>query len=98
MLRHAPESPEARAAWSRHWINVGFTALEDLLSRTAGEACVGDTITMADCCLVPQVFNAKRWKVDVAQYPTIAAIEARLSRLEPFIKASPANQPDCPKE
>ena len=55
MLRHAPESPEARAAWSRHWINVGFTALEDLLSRTAGEACVGDTITMADCCLVPQV-------------------------------------------
>ena len=53
---------------------------------------------MADCCLVPQVFNARRWKVDMSLYPTISAIETRLSKLEPFIKASPANQPDCPKE
>ena len=77
---------------------MGFSALEKVLVKTAGLYCVGDTVTMADCCLVPQVFNAQRWKVDLAQYPTIVAIEARLSQLEPFIKASPANQPDCPPE
>ena len=97
MKHHSPD-PAERQAWAHHWISVGFSALESLLLTTAGLYCVGDTVTMADCCLVPQVFNAKRWKVDLALYPTIAAIEARLSKLEPFIKASPANQPDCPKE
>ena len=53
---------------------------------------------MADCCLVPQVFNARRWKVDMAHYPTISAIEERLNKLEPFIKAQPTNQPDCPQD
>ena len=98
-MKHHSEDPAERLAWAQHWISLGFSALETVLLSTAGLYCVGDTLTMADCCLVPQVFNAsKRWEVDVAQYPTIAAIEARLSKLEPFIKASPANQPDCPKE
>ena len=97
MKHHSPD-PAARQAWAHHWISVGFSALEKVLVKTAGLYCVGDTVTMADCCLVPQVFNAQRWKVDLAQYPTIVAIEARLSQLEPFIKASPANQPDCPPE
>ena len=97
-MKHHSADPGERQAWAHHWISVGFSALESLLLTTAGLYCVGDTVTMADCCLVPQVFNAKRWKVDLALYPTIAAIEARLSKLEPFIKASPANQPDCPKE
>ena len=98
-MKHHSSDPAERLAWAQHWISVGFSALETVLLSTAGLYCVGDTLTMADCCLVPQVFNAsKRWEVDVAQYPTIAAIEARLSKLEPFIKASPANQPDCPTE
>ena len=96
MKQHSLD-PAERLAWAHHWISAGFSALESLLLSTAGLYCVGDTLTMADCCLVPQVFNAsQRWGVDLALYPTIAAIEARLSKLEPFIKARPANQPDCP--
>ena len=99
VMKHHSSDPAQRQAWAHHWISVGFSALEKVLLTTAGLYCVGDTLTMADCCLVPQVFNAsKRWEVDVTQYPTIVAIEARLSQLEPFIKASPANQPDCPQE
>ena len=98
VMKHHSSDPAERQAWAHHWISAGFSALETVLLSTSGLYCVGDTVTMADCCLVPQVFNAKRWKVDLALYPTIAAIEARLSKLEPFIKASPANQPDCPKE
>ena len=98
MKRHSSD-PAARLTWAQHWISVGFSALEKVLVNTAGLYCVGDNITMADCCLVPQVFNARhRWELDLAQYPTIVAIEARLSQLEPFIKAIPANQPDCPPE
>lgn len=98
MLRHAPDSPEARAAWSRHWITAGFTALEKLLARTAGEACVGDTVTMADCCLVPQVYNAKRFNVDMSQFPTITRLEASLSKLPAFAAAHPSMQQDCLEE
>ena len=54
MLRHSSD-PEEKSAWSRHWITEGFKALEILLASTAGKCCVGDTPTMADCCLVPQV-------------------------------------------
>ena len=98
-MKHHSADPAERQAWAHHWISGGFSALESLLLTTAGLYCVGDTLTMADCCLVPQVFNAsQRWGVDLADYPTITAIEARLSQLEPFVKASPANQPDCPKE
>merc|ERR1712079_246539 len=88
----------ARAAWSRHWITAGFTALEKLLARTAGEAWVGDTVTMADCCLVPQVYNAKRFNVDMSQFPTITRPEARLSKLPAFAAAHPSMQQDCPEE
>ena len=98
LKRHSSDQTE-RDLWAHHWISVGFSALETVLQTTAGLYCVGDSPSMADCCLVPQVFNAaKRWEVDVTQFPTIVAIEARLSKLEPFIKASPANQPDCPRE
>ena len=54
MIRHSSD-PEEKSAWSRHWITEGFKALETLLASTAGKFCVGDTPTMADCCLVPQV-------------------------------------------
>ena len=54
MLRHSSD-PEEKSAWSRHWIMEGFKALEILLASTAGKCCMGDTPTMADCCLVPQV-------------------------------------------
>lgn len=52
---------EKKKEWAQHWITRGFRAVEKLLSGSAGKYCVGDEITLADCCLVPQVFNARRW-------------------------------------
>ena len=56
MQKHSQDQGE-RMAWSKHWITTGFVALEKVLEKTAGECCVGDLVTMADCCLVPQVFQ-----------------------------------------
>lgn len=58
VLIHVGE--EKKKEWAQHWITRGFRAIEKLLSTSAGKFCIGDEITMADCCLVPQVFNARR--------------------------------------
>ncbi|MDD2711680.1 MAG: maleylacetoacetate isomerase, partial [Simplicispira sp.] len=67
---------EARKAWARHWITLGFSALEAHLAHSPHTAmfCHGDTPTLADCCLVPQVFSGRRFDVDMAPYPTLARI------------------------
>lgn len=89
-------SEDARDAWYRHWVRLGFEALERLLDDPAtGDFCHGDAPGLADICLVPQVFNARRFAVDLALYPRIAAIEARLNALPAFEKAKPENQPDA---
>ncbi len=59
---------------------------------------MGDSVTMADCCLVPQVFNARRYNVDLEQFPRISQVEKRLAELDDFIRAHPREQPDCPDE
>lgn len=88
---------QARQAWSQHWIAEGFAAIEALLagSPDTGRFCHGDTPTLADCCLVPQVFNARRFGVDLAPYPTIVAIDAACAALEAFAAAHPSNQADA---
>lgn len=88
---------QAKQAWSRHWIEQGFAALEQLLARDAigGPFCHGDTPTMADCCLVPQVFNARRFHVDLTPYPTIVAIDSACNALPLFQAAHPAQQADA---
>jgi maleylpyruvate isomerase len=88
---------EAKDAWYRHWIECGFATLETHLagdSRT-GKFCFGDSPTMADACLVPQVFNAQRFKIDVARFPTIQRIHDQASQLDAFVRAAPAVQPDA---
>jgi len=87
-----------RMAWSKHWITKGFEALEKVLSTTAGECCVGDSVSMADCCLVPQVYNANRFSVDMSQFPTISRLEQSLSKRPEFKAAHPTQQNDCPPE
>ncbi|XP_064403388.1 maleylacetoacetate isomerase-like isoform X3 [Halichondria panicea] len=62
---------ENKSEWGKHWITKGFDSLELVLQKTAGKYCVGDEVTMADVCLVPQVNNAKRFKVEMSVYPTI---------------------------
>lgn len=87
----------AKLAWYRHWIAEGFTALE---ARLAGEAatgafCHGDSPSLADVWLVPQVFNAERFECDLSAYPTIRRIAERCRAMEAFAKAAPGAQPDA---
>ncbi|GHA63794.1 maleylacetoacetate isomerase [Formosimonas limnophila] len=75
--------------WYRHWIDVGFAAFESHLSRTAGLYCWGDTVSLADVCLVPQVYNARRFQYDMTRYPRIAAITEQCLSLPAFHLTSP---------
>ena len=88
----------AREDWTRHWIRLGLDAIERVLadSSSTGAFCEGDAPTMADCCLVPQVYNARRFGIDVSAFPTIARIEATCLALDAFQDARPEAQPDAP--
>ena len=87
---------QQKNAWYRHWVTVGFMALEKRLAteKETGKYCHGDTPGFADITLVPQVANANRFKVDLTAFPTIRRINDECLKLEPFRKAMPANQPD----
>jgi maleylpyruvate isomerase len=87
---------ESRVAWARHWITRGFEGLEPMLAATAGTHAYGDAVTLADCFIVPQVFNAERFGVDLAAFPTITRIAAAAATLPAFQRAVPAVQPDAP--
>ena len=84
-------------AWYRHWIADGLAKLEAELTQTPGTVrfCHGDTPTMADCCLVPQIFNAKRYNCDLAPYPTTMRVFDACMKLEAFEHAQPSKQPDA---
>ena len=88
---------EQKNTWYRHWVTVGFTALEKRLAteKETGKFCHGDAAGFADITLVPQVANANRFKVDLTPFPTIRRINDECLKLEPFRKAMPANQPDA---
>ena len=86
-----------RTAWYRHWLAQGFQAIETLLTTTPGTGsfCQGEAPGFADVCLVPQVFNARRYQVDMTPYPTVARIDAACLALPAFADAAPAAQPDA---
>ncbi len=89
-------SEEQKTQWYRHWTEEGLRTLEALLrGAETGTFCHGDAPTIADCCLVPQVFNAQRFDVDVSAYPTVMAIYARCSEIPAIATAHPAQQPDA---
>jgi maleylacetoacetate isomerase len=91
------QSEEAAFAWSRHWIETGFAAYEASVAndRRTGTFSHGDQPTMADLCLVPQVFNATRFKVDMAKYPTLKRIFDTCMKHPAFDAAQPSKQPDA---
>ncbi|HXF89001.1 MAG TPA: maleylacetoacetate isomerase [Xanthobacteraceae bacterium] len=80
-------------AWYHHWIIEGFTALEQMIPP--GPYAYGDAVTLADVCLVPQVYNARRFKVPLDKFPKIVAVEAACLKLPAFDRARPENQPDA---
>ena len=84
--------------WYHHWIAQGFGALETNLKalNSNGRYCFGDSLTMADICLIPQVYNALRFDCPMQDYPLISAIYSHCANLAEFIVASPESQPDCP--
>ena len=87
----------ARDAWYGHWVGLGLAALEKQIARDArtGRFCHGDAPTLADCCLVPQLANARRAALDVAAFPTLVRIETTCLALPAFADAAPARQPDA---
>jgi maleylpyruvate isomerase len=89
--------PAAVTAWYRHWVGVGFAALEAQLRHTSGDGhhCFGSAVTLADVCLVPQLYNARRYALPLEAYPTLVGIGDALARLPAFERASPAAQPDA---
>ncbi len=86
-----------RDEWIRHWIREGFRALEAMLveSSATGSFCEGDVPTLADCCLVPQVYNAHRYGLDMSAFPTIERINTACLQLPEFDLARPEVQPDA---
>ena len=91
------QTEEQVATWYRHWIADGLAKLEaDLAqSRETGRYAHGDAPTMADCCIVPQVFNAKRYDSDLAPYPTVVRVFEACMKLEAFDRAQPSKQADA---
>ncbi|PVZ85321.1 maleylacetoacetate isomerase [Serratia sp. S1B] len=88
---------EDKTTWYRHWVNEGLLAVEKMLvdNPQTGRFCHGDTPGLADCCLVPQVFNAQRFNCSLEQMPTIRQIYQACEELASFQVASPINQPDA---
>lgn len=95
--REYQQTDEQVNQWARHWIDLGLSALEQMIlaQPNRGKFCFGDTPTLADICLVPQLGNARRYGCDLAQYPTIVSIEKNCVTIPAFANAAPEKQPDA---
>jgi maleylacetoacetate isomerase/maleylpyruvate isomerase len=96
LKRHLGQNEEQINTWYRHWVADGLLKLEADLSRAGtGKFCHGERPTMADCCLVPQIFNAKRYNSDLTPFPTVMRVFDACMKLEAFERAQPDKQPDA---
>jgi maleylacetoacetate isomerase len=88
----------AREAWARHWMTDGLEAFEAMVrdNPSTGEHCEGDAPSLADCCLIPQLYNARRLQLDLSAFPTLLRIERNCLALQTFQQAAPERQPDAP--
>jgi len=89
---------EKKMSWAHDAIRDGLAAVEKMVEKTAGVYCVGDQVSIADLCLIPQIYNATRFKVDMAQFPTLVKIQSACEQLEAFKVSHPNVQPDCPED
>ena len=99
-LKHDTESEIDVTQWVQHWINEGFSALETKISsvkdNSGGKYCYGDTATIADCCLIPQIYNALRYDIDMSMYPTLNRVYQHCLAQPEFHQAAPEQQIDFP--
>ena len=94
-LKRLGQTQEQIDTWYRHWIADGLAKFEADLGQSRGKFCHGDSPTLADCCLVPQIFNAKRYNSDLAPYPRTMRVFEACMKLEAFDRAQPSQQPDA---
>lgn len=92
VLNHVAEisyEPDAKKIWVNHFVSKGLRAFEAMLKTSAGRFSFGDTLSMADICLIPQIYNAERWSVDLAPFPKCMSIAQHCSQLPTFAAAHP---------
>ena len=97
-LKHSVgASEDAKTAWYQHWVEQGLASVEAMLARSgkAGRHCLGDLPTLADLCLVPQIFNAQRFDCRLDHVPQVMRIYEHCMALDAFANAAPARQPDA---
>lgn len=96
LKRQLQVDDDAKNHWYRHWITQGFDSLEQQLQQhhSTGRFCFGEQATFADCCLIPQVYNAKRFEIDLSVYPLIQSIDQHCMQIKAFQQAAPEQQPD----
>jgi len=82
--------------WYRHWCEEGLGALEAALASSQGTYAMGDAPSLFECCLVPQLYNARRYHVDLEPFPRLRELDAACARLPAFVEAAPQRQPDAP--
>ena len=98
LFSHLGRSEAEGMEWRRHWVALGLDAVEkQLADGKTGTFCHGDTPTLADCCLIPQIEAAKRWGLDMSRWPAIARIGAHADTIDAFRKAAPEHTPDAPR-
>jgi maleylacetoacetate isomerase len=92
--KYVSDEQAGRKKFAAHWIRTGFKVYEKLLARgNPGAFSFGDEVTLADLCLIPQVYNANRFEVDMGEFPLISGINGRALDTEPCQRAAPENQP-----
>eukprot|EP00397_Hematodinium_sp_SG-2012_P053951 GEMP01064745.1.p1 GENE.GEMP01064745.1~~GEMP01064745.1.p1 ORF type:complete len:237 (+),score=35.88 GEMP01064745.1:70-711(+) len=97
LLKHVEQLGANKVEWAKHYINRGLSAAEALVDDGA-QFCVGDSLTLADCCFMPQIYNAERFGVDMSPYPRLSKIIAHLNTVDAIKKAHPHAQEDCPED
>lgn len=95
LRRDLGASEQAVRDWISRWIRDGFAALEMMVGSHGAGFCFGEAPTMADCCLIPQIYNARRFHVDLADFPALLAVDAACAQLDAFARAAPERQPDA---
>ena len=92
LSRELGQPQEARDEWYSHWVTEGLEALEKMARASAGDFMFGDTVTLADICLVPQLYNARRFAVTIADFPTLRRVDENANALTAFAAAHPDRQ------